>query len=82
MGSRAKGLGTGPDLVSPAIVADYLSPHQRLVLDAMRLIGIRTLATLQVLDVRTVVTLVPHRLRITLERQDVGRDSIEEPPIV
>src|SRR4051812_32307886 len=59
-----------------------LCPDELLVRDPMRLVGIRTLAPLQVLDVRLVIPLVPDHLAVPLEGEDVRRDAIEEPAIV
>ena len=48
----------------------------------MRLICIRALATLEIVDVRPIVPLEPHRFRIPLERQNVRRNMIEKPSIM
>src|SRR5262245_1493730 len=55
---------------------------QRLVADAMRPIGLITLAPAQILHVLVVVALEHHDLAVAFEREDVGRDAIEEPAIV
>ncbi len=59
-----------------------LGAHQLLIGHAMRLIRIRSLPALQVLDIRSVVPLVPHHLRVPLERQDVRGDAVQEPAVV
>src|SRR5687768_92001 len=65
-----------------AIPARQLPPHQRLVFDPMRLVCIRTLPLLQVFDVSLVVPLEPDHLRVSLEREHVRRNTVEEPSIV
>src|SRR3569833_1898488 len=58
------------------------SACQRLVFDAMRLVGVLALTTLVVLGVFLIVAFEPDHFRIALEREDVGRDTVEEPAIV
>src|SRR3954469_3763506 len=48
----------------------------------MRLVCIDPLPPLEIFDVALIVALEPHRLRIALEGENVGRDAIEEPAIV
>ena len=48
----------------------------------MRLVRIRPLPPLEILDVRLVVPLVPHHLAVPLEREDVRRDAVQEPAVV
>src|SRR5262245_3921082 len=57
-------------------------PRDGLVLDAVRPIGVLAQALLAVALVVLVVALEPHGLAVALEREDVRRDPIEEPPIV
>src|SRR5262249_7599789 len=59
-----------------------VSPGERLVLDAMRLVGVFAFATLVVLGVFLIVAFEPDDFRIALERQDVRGDAVEEPAIV
>src|SRR5690242_18374418 len=58
------------------------SPDEFPVLDSVWLVSVRTLSTLQVLDVTLVVAFVPDRLAVALECQDVRRNTVEEPPVV
>src|SRR5687767_5276366 len=62
--------------------ARNLCSDQLPILDAVRLIGIRTLPPFQVLDVALVIPFVPHRLAVALEGEDVRGDAIEEPAVV
>ncbi len=56
--------------------------RQRLVLDPVRLGGVGAQLLLPQDLVLAEVALEPAHLRIALERQDVGGDPIEEPPVV
>src|SRR5438045_2827171 len=71
--SRRGVSGAGPSM---------LRAHELAVRHAMRLIRIGPLAAPEILDVRLVVALVPHRLAVALEREHVRRDAIQEPAIV
>src|SRR6185503_15493290 len=53
-----------------------------LVTDAVRLIGVLALAALQVLGVVRVVALEEHDFAVAFEREDMGRDAVEEPAVV
>jgi len=46
------------------------------------LIGLRTQASLAIRFIVLVVTLEPDGLRVSLEREDVRRDAVQEPAIV
>jgi len=59
-----------------------LAVYQLPVRDPVRPVRIRTLPSLEVLSVFAVRAFKPHRLRVSLERKDVRRDSIEKPPVV
>ena len=59
-----------------------LRPHQRLGLDAMRLVGVGAEAALAVLPARCVVALEPHDLAVALEGDDVSGDAVEKPAVV
>jgi hypothetical protein len=52
------------------------------VLDPMRLIRLRTHLPLAILLVVLVVALEPLDVAVTLEGEDVGRDTVEEPAIM
>src|SRR5690606_31239231 len=67
---------------SAATPSAELCPDQLPILDPVRLVRIRTLTTLQVLDVALVVPLMPHHLAVALERQYVCRNTVQEPAIV
>src|SRR5512138_860075 len=56
--------------------------RQRLVLDAVRLVGGRAEAAVAVFLVGLVVALEPHHLAVALEGEDVRGDAIEEPAVV
>src|SRR5687768_6123522 len=57
-------------------------PHQLLEPDAVRLVGRDALPALEIGDVVRIVALEPDHLAVTLEREDVGCDAVEEPAIV
>src|SRR5712672_3408170 len=57
-------------------------PSERLVADAMRLIGLGAQAPVPVSLVIGVIPLEPHDLAVALEGQHVGRDAVEKPAIV
>jgi len=59
-----------------------LRAHQRLVFDAVRLVGFGAEATAAVGFVIGVVALEPHRLAVALEGEDVGGDAVQEPAVV
>ena len=59
-----------------------LSAHQRLVLDAVRLVGIGAEPAMAIRLVVGEVALEPLDVAVALEREDVRRDAIEEPAIV
>src|SRR5262245_35202906 len=76
---------TGPmqRCIGPGVtVLSSLRPHQLLVGHSVGLIRVGAFALPKVLDVRLVVPFVPDDFRIPLEREDVRRDSVEEPAIV
>src|SRR5207302_1036875 len=56
--------------------------HERLVLDAVGLVGLGAELLLAEGLVLAEVALEPAHHRVTLERQHVGRDAIEEPAIM
>src|SRR5689334_4808154 len=58
------------------------SPDQRLVLDAMRLVGVGAEALAAVGLVVGEVALEPAHLGVALEREDVRGDAVEEPAVV
>ena len=58
------------------------SPMQRLELHSVRLARVSTFALLEVGGVLLVVAFVPDDLAVTLEGEDMGSDTIEEPAIV
>src|SRR4051794_1078266 len=58
------------------------APRERLVLDAVRLVGVGAELLLAEGLVLAEVALEPPHLRIALEGEDVRGDAIEEPPIV
>ena len=60
----------------------YSRPHQRLVLNPVRLIRIGALPLLQILDVRLVIPFKPDNLRLSFKRKHVRSNPIEKPPIV
>src|SRR3546814_13343751 len=70
---------SNPPGPGPAI--DRLA-RQRLVLDAVRLVGGGAEAAVAVLLVGLVVALEPHHLAVALEGEAVGGDAIEEPAVV
>src|SRR4051812_40611828 len=55
---------------------------ERLVLDAVRLVGVGAEAAMTIRFVIGEVAFEPLDVAIAFEREDVGRDPIEEPPIV
>src|SRR5579883_3168285 len=57
-------------------------PHQRLVLDPVRLVGVGAEAAVAVGLVVLVVALEPFDVAVAFERQHVGGDAVEEPAIV
>src|SRR5215216_7537285 len=59
-----------------------LVPHQRLVLDAMRLVGVGAEPAMAVGLVVLVVALEPFDVAVALEGQHVRGDAVEEPAIV
>jgi S-formylglutathione hydrolase FrmB len=65
--------------VGPCLV---LRSDERLVLDAVRLVGLRPQALAAVPLVLLVRTLEPHHLGVALEGQHVGGDAVEEPAVV
>src|SRR5262245_56398652 len=56
--------------------------RQRLVFDAVGLVGVGPEAPFAVGLVVLVVALEPHHLAVALEREDVGGDAVEEPAVV
>src|SRR5947207_11357475 len=67
----------------PSVLPSFrLSMHQLLVPDPMRLVRVHALAALEIRRVLAVVPLEPDHLAVALERQDVGRDAVEEPAVV
>ena len=71
-GQRNISRSTGTLLSSNSLYYSDLFPHQRLVLDTMRLVRVRTLPPLQVLDVRPVYPLGPQHLQIAPDCNEVG----------
>src|SRR5690606_7178430 len=55
---------------------------QRLVADAVGLVGVRAPAPLQVLGIGVVVAFEPDDLAVPLEGEDVRGDAVEEPAVV
>ena len=68
--------------VKPGHGDDGSRPHQRLVLDAVRLVGFGAEAAAAVGFVIGVVALEPVDLAVALEGEDVGRDAVEKPAVV
>src|SRR5262245_27577579 len=60
----------------------FSPPGPRLVLDSVRLVSVVALPTLEVFVVETVVPLKPNDLGLSFERENVRRDSVEEPAVV
>src|SRR5581483_8571827 len=56
--------------------------RQRLVADAVGLVGLRAETLVTVRLVVAEVALEPHDLRVPLEREHVRRDAVEEPAVV
>src|SRR4051812_27881200 len=56
--------------------------HERLVPDPVRLVGLGAEATVPVDLVVAEVAFEPPDLGVALEREDVGGDPVEEPPVV
>src|SRR5216683_2042696 len=69
---------SGRDAASPS----SSGPHQRLVFDAVRLVGGGAEAAAAVGLVVGVIALEPHGLAVALEGEDVGGDAVQEPAIV
>src|SRR5215469_16867175 len=80
---RSSGSALSPaGVVDTANAWDVRSASERLVLDAVRLRGVVSGPSLVVLDVLLVVALEPDHLRVALEGEHVGGDTVEEPAIV
>src|SRR5690349_22028139 len=60
----------------------FLSPHQRLVFNAVRLVGFGAEATAAVGFVIGVIALEPFDAAVALEGEDVRRDTVEKPAVV
>src|SRR5690606_32475071 len=59
-----------------------LAAFQRLVADAVRLVGVGAEALLLVHLVILEIALEPFDMAVALERHDMGRDAVEEPAIM
>src|SRR5690348_11190705 len=64
------------------VFQDRFLPRERLVADAVRLIGVDAEPLLALGLVGLVVPLAPDDLALPLEREDVGHDAVEEPAVV
>src|SRR3954451_23398613 len=58
------------------------STRQFSILDPVRLVGLGAKASMPICLVVLVVAFEPDHLAVTLEREHVGRNAVEEPPIV
>src|SRR5262245_20177522 len=80
--SKRRNASSDSDSPSSSRTAGMGSGIELLVADAMGCIGVVALAPTEVFHVLGVIALEPHDFAVALEREDVGRDPVEEPAIV